>query len=115
MGAHGNTQLDALGDEVPHLTRDGDADRVRKDDLVPPGFDERAREVEDAARVDGALEGAAKGGADRHRRTDAVGVCSGDDPLSRLQRLLDRGVRVALVEGLGGGERVVDLGEAARD
>ena len=96
---------DAL-DEPPHATRRRDADRVGKDELV--GRVEPLAQVRDGRRVDLALEGAAPRARDgdgrRHTRC-------GKDRLHARDRFVERGVRVALVERLGRGERAVHAGE----
>src|SRR5207248_4219121 len=89
-------------------------DRVRKTDLVSTTSGKALGEVEHLSAIYGAFERAPERGPDRDRRTDAVHVRALDDPLGRPSRLLDRRVRVALVEGLGRGEGVVHLVEAGR-
>ena len=100
-------------DQVAHLPGHADADGVRDDDLVGPGRCCAPGELGDAARVDGALERAAEGGADRHGRADPVRLRARDDPLAGGHSLFDRRARVAAVELLRRGEREVDLVEAA--
>src|SRR5262249_30200300 len=55
-------------DQRTRLPRDGDAYRVREEDLVGPGGCRPGGQLEDAAWVDLALERAAEGGADGDRR-----------------------------------------------
>ena len=99
-------------DEVAHLARHADADRVGEDDLVRARSREPRRERRDAAGVDGALERAAEGDADRHRRSDPVGVRALDDARAGGRRLLDRRACVAAVELVGRREGEMHLVEA---
>ena len=89
-------------DEVADLTRRGDPDRVREDDL---GGVQLLAERGDDARIDAALEGAAEGDADAHGRGALGGV---EDRLRLLERLVERHVAVPPVEGLRRGEVEVD-------
>ena len=67
------------------------------------------------AGIDRAFERAAERGADRNGGADPVRVGARDDRSAALERLLDRGVLVPLVEGLGRGEGEVHLVEPGRD
>ena len=100
-----------LLDQAADLPRRGDADRVREDDLLGSEPSEVVDEAGDDGRVDPALEGAAESDADRDRRLRGP---RGDDPRSALLRLLERGVRVPLVEALRRAERHVQAVEPGR-
>ena len=96
-------------DERAHLRRRRHPDRVREHDLGPAC--ERRGQLGDDARVDAALERAAEGNRDRHRRGHACGV---DDRTRLCSGAGDRRVRVGAAEALGGGEGDVDAVEAGR-
>ena len=81
-------------------------------DLAGPALDGALGQLEHAARVDGALERAAEGGADRERRADPVRLRTREDAHASRDGLLERGVGVALVELLAGREGEVHLLEA---
>ncbi len=113
VDADGGSERHEAADEVVHLARHADADRVRNRDLVRAGRHDPRCELRHAARVDGALERTAEGDPDRHRRADPVGRRARDDPLGGGDALLDRCARVALVELLRRGEGEVHLVETA--
>ena len=114
-GVAGVVPVEAVGlrllDETADLPRRGDADRVRENDLVDSPPAEVVDEAGDDGRVDAALEGAAECDADRHRRLRRP---RSGDPRSALRRLVQRGVRVPLVEALRRAERHVDAVEPGR-
>ncbi len=111
MHAHRDAEAGRPADELTHLLRHPDPDRVGEHDLVRAGPREVAGQLQHAGRVDSPLERAAERRPERHGRTQPVPVRSLDDPLAGLDRRLDRGARVALVELLADSEREVHLVE----
>jgi hypothetical protein len=105
-------QPSALGHEVVNLARDGDADRVREDDLLRVGRRDPLGQLEHAFGRHATLERAAERDADRDRERNAIGLCSRADPLDRRERFLHGSICVPAVELLGGSEREVRLVEA---
>src|SRR5918996_1091856 len=95
-------------DEVPARRGNRDADRVGEDALVDRRR-EPLGEVDHVPGVDRALERAAEGDADRDGDADAVRPRALGDALGGGHRLLDGGVLVPPVEGLGRGEGEVHL------
>jgi hypothetical protein len=104
-------ELRACGDELAHLARHADPDRIGEDELVGARLCEPRRELEHARRLDPALEGAAERRPQRHRRPPAVRVRALDDLHAGSGRVLDRRAGVPLVELLADREREVHLVE----
>ena len=98
-----------LSRERSNLPRGRDPDRVGEDDLVSTA--EPHRECEHRGRIDRPLEGTAERDADRHGRR---AIRRGEDPLDPRRYLVDRRVRVALRERIGGRERHVETVERGR-
>jgi hypothetical protein len=114
MHADRPAELDPFRDELLDLTRHAHADRVGEDDLVGATDGQLFCERADLRRIDRALERAAEGDADRDGCPNPVGVRTVDDPLRRVNRLIDGRVLIPLVEGLRRGEREVHLVETGR-
>ena len=108
----GTPSGDDAADEVAHLARHADADRVGEHDLVRARCDDPRGELGHAAGVDGALERAAERDADRDGRADAVRGRALEDPLRRPRRS-PRRTRAALrwLNSSRGREREVHLVE----
>src|SRR5262245_51952675 len=98
-------------DKALDLPRRGDTDRVGEDDLLGFELPEVLHEARDDGRVDAALEGAAERNADRDRRL--IRPCLDHGRGAELG-LLQRRIRVPLVERLGGREGHVHPVERAR-
>ena len=97
-------------DERANLRRNGDADRVGKDDfraVCEPRCDPR-----DDLGIDAALERTTERAADRHRYGQLGAF---EDAFTADLRLGERLVAVAPVERLGRGEREVDPVESRTD
>ena len=95
-------------DEVAHLPRRRDADRVREHDF---GGGKARSQLRDHAGIDATFEGTAESNADRHRHRQparSIHACR------RGRRLLDGLVRVPPAEAVGGREREVDAVETGR-
>ncbi len=104
-----------IGDERPHLARPGDADRVRQQQRVRRGVGDALGDPEDVGGIHRAFERAAERHAQRDGRAQAVVARAGDDAARGLDRFVDGGTLVALVERLRDAEREAHLAEPRLD
>ena len=102
-------------DQRADRRRRGDSDGVREDEGVGPSLGDPLRDLDDASRLDLALERAAERDAQRHRRPKAVLSRARHDLPCRGKRLLDGRSLVSLVERLGHAECEAHLVEPAGD